>query len=78
MTNGEWAEQRETNRAMWDERVPIHAASDFYDQDAFRAGRDEIRDFEAAEVGDVTGKRLLHLQCHMGLTAVAGCVVIHS
>jgi ubiquinone/menaquinone biosynthesis C-methylase UbiE len=61
-----WTEWIETNKAMWDERVPIHAASDFYDQDAFRAGRDEIRDFEAAEVGDVTGKRLLHLQCHMG------------
>jgi SAM-dependent methyltransferase len=54
------------NRAMWDERVPLHAASALYDQEGFRAGRDEIRDFEAAEVGDVTGKRLLHLQCHMG------------
>ncbi|MDA1360364.1 class I SAM-dependent methyltransferase [Glycomyces luteolus] len=54
------------NREMWDERVPLHAASALYDQAGFRAGRDEIRDFEAAEVGDVTGKRLLHLQCHMG------------
>ncbi|WP_205323609.1 bifunctional 2-polyprenyl-6-hydroxyphenol methylase/3-demethylubiquinol 3-O-methyltransferase UbiG [Glycomyces sp. YM15] len=54
------------NRAMWDERVPLHAASALYDQAGFRAGRDEIRDFEAAEVGDVAGKRLLHLQCHMG------------
>jgi SAM-dependent methyltransferase len=54
------------NRAMWDERVPLHAASALYDQDGFRAGRDEIRSFEAAEVGDVTGKRLVHLQCHMG------------
>ncbi|MCH7229803.1 class I SAM-dependent methyltransferase [Glycomyces sp. L485] len=62
----QWAEWIDTNRTMWDERVPIHAASEFYDQDAFRNGRDEIRDFEAAEVGDVSGKRLLHLQCHMG------------
>lgn len=62
----QWTEWLETNKAMWDERVPIHAASEFYDQDAFRGGKDEIRDFEAAEVGDVTGKRLLHLQCHMG------------
>jgi SAM-dependent methyltransferase len=56
----------EANRAMWDERVPLHAASALYDQAGFRAGRDEIRGFEAAEVGDVTGKRLVHLQCHMG------------
>ncbi|WP_199035704.1 class I SAM-dependent methyltransferase [Glycomyces salinus] len=62
----DWNEWREANRAMWDERVPLHAASDAYDHDGFRKGRDEIREFEAEEVGDVTGKRLLHLQCHMG------------
>ena len=61
-----WNEWLDANRAMWDERVPLHAASAAYDQDGFRKGRDEIREFEAAEVGDVTGKRLLHLQCHMG------------
>lgn len=65
-SSGHLNEWIETNRAMWDERVPIHAASAAYDQDGFRQGRDEIRGFEAAEVGDVTGKRLLHLQCHMG------------
>ncbi|MEW1655937.1 methyltransferase domain-containing protein [Streptomyces sp. NPDC093707] len=57
---------REVNRARWDERVPLHTASDFYDQAAFRQTRDVIRDFEAAEVGDVTGRSLLHLQCHFG------------
>ncbi|MEU9113599.1 methyltransferase domain-containing protein [Streptomyces sp. NPDC048483] len=57
---------REANRAMWDERVAIHTASDYYDQDGFRRARDVIRDFEIAEVGDVTGRTLLHLQCHFG------------
>ncbi|WP_274914391.1 class I SAM-dependent methyltransferase [Streptomyces sp. WZ-12] len=57
---------REVNRARWDERVPLHTASDFYDQDAFRRTRDVIRDFEVEEVGDVTGRSLLHLQCHFG------------
>ncbi|MFG2138984.1 class I SAM-dependent methyltransferase [Streptomyces sp. NPDC048650] len=57
---------RDANRAMWDERVPLHTASDFYDQDGFRRARDVIRDFETAEVGDVTGRTLLHLQCHFG------------
>lgn len=28
----------QTNRALWDERVPIHVASEFYDVDAFLAG----------------------------------------
>ncbi|MFG2890125.1 class I SAM-dependent methyltransferase [Streptomyces sp. NPDC048248] len=57
---------RETNRARWDERVPLHTASDYYDRAAFCRARDVIRDFEIAEVGDVTGRTLLHLQCHFG------------
>lgn len=62
---------REANRARWDERVPIHLAGHFYDLDAFRAGRDSLRDFETAEVGDVTGRSLLHLQCHIGLDTLS-------
>jgi SAM-dependent methyltransferase len=54
------------NRANWDERVPIHAASAFYDLPGFVAGKGVLRDFELDEVGDVAGKKLLHLQCHMG------------
>lgn len=61
----------EINRARWDERVPIHAAADFYGLDAFLAGRDALRDFELAEVGDVTGRTLLHLQCHIGLDTLS-------
>ncbi|THV22860.1 class I SAM-dependent methyltransferase [Glycomyces paridis] len=62
-TGPDW---RDSNRAMWDERVPIHAASAYYDHEAFLAGKDTAAGFQADEVGDVTGKRLVHLQCHMG------------
>ncbi|GGV81409.1 type 12 methyltransferase [Streptomyces gelaticus] len=65
------ADWHEANRAHWDERVPIHAKSDFYDLDSFRAGKDALRDFELAEVGDVTGKSLLHLQCHIGVDTLS-------
>ncbi|MEE1737982.1 class I SAM-dependent methyltransferase [Streptomyces sp. BE147] len=61
----------DANRARWDERVAIHEASDYYDLDAFRAGKDALREFELAEVGDVTGKSLLHLQCHIGLDTLS-------
>lgn len=54
------------NQASWDERVPIHTAGDFYDLPAFVAGREALRDFELAEMGDVSGRTLLHLQCHIG------------
>ncbi|WP_405586569.1 class I SAM-dependent methyltransferase [Streptomyces sp. NBC_01092] len=61
----------DANRALWDERVPLHAVGAFYDLDGFRAGTDPLRDFERAEVGDVTGRSLLHLQCHMGLDTLS-------
>ncbi|UCM87004.1 class I SAM-dependent methyltransferase [Streptomyces marincola] len=54
------------NRENWDDRVGVHAASDFYDLPGFRAGEDHLRPFEPEELGDVSGRRLLHLQCHMG------------
>jgi SAM-dependent methyltransferase len=63
MSDDEW---RELNREAWDERVPIHVASDFYDNESFLAGRSTIRAFERPEVGDVSGKDLVHLQCHFG------------
>jgi SAM-dependent methyltransferase len=62
---------RELNRAMWDERVPIHVGSDFYDVEGFLAGRSELRAFERDELGDVTGKTLVHLQCHFGLDTLS-------
>ncbi|WP_026929596.1 class I SAM-dependent methyltransferase [Glycomyces tenuis] len=66
-TSGERsADWLDSNRALWDERVPIHASSDPYDVDGFLKGANVLMDFEAGEVGDVAGKRLLHLQCHMG------------
>ncbi|MBR8744052.1 bifunctional 2-polyprenyl-6-hydroxyphenol methylase/3-demethylubiquinol 3-O-methyltransferase UbiG [Nocardiopsis sp. MG754419] len=59
------------NRANWDAWVPLHVASDFYDLEGFKAGEDALRDFERAEVGDVTGRSLLHLQCHIGLDTLS-------
>jgi 2-polyprenyl-3-methyl-5-hydroxy-6-metoxy-1,4-benzoquinol methylase len=58
----------EINRRNWDERVTIHArdATGDYMLDRFRAGEDALHDIEAAELGDITGKRVLHLQCHIG------------
>ena len=59
------------NRAFWDERVPIHTASDFYDVEGFKAGANTLRPFELEEVGDVSGRSLVHLQCHFGLDTLS-------
>jgi SAM-dependent methyltransferase len=68
---GETVDWRALNRANWDDRVPVHLASSFYDLPGFRAGADTLRPFEPAEAGDVTGKRLVHLQCHIGLDTLS-------
>ena len=54
------------NRALWNEWTGVHEASAFYDLDTFKAGRDTLRPLEVAELGDVSGKTLLHLMCHFG------------
>jgi len=59
------------NRAYWDELATIHAASAFYDVDGFRAGASTLTPLERGEVGEVAGKRLLHLQCHFGLDTLS-------
>jgi SAM-dependent methyltransferase len=61
----------ELNRAWWNERVPLHVASDFYDVEGFKAGRTTLRPFELEEVGDVSGRSLVHLQCHFGLDTLS-------
>jgi SAM-dependent methyltransferase len=54
------------NRALWDERVPIHVTGDFYDVEGWLAGREALQPFEIEALGDVSGRTLFHPQCHFG------------
>ena len=65
------AEYFEMNRAGWDQRVKAHVESRFYDVDGFLAGATSLREIERAELADVRGKKLLHLQCHFGLDTLS-------
>jgi len=58
----------DVNRRNWDERASIHArdTTGDYMLDRFRAGEDALHAIEAAELGNIAGKRALHLQCHIG------------
>jgi SAM-dependent methyltransferase len=60
-------EYTQANRAVWNAWTLHHLASDHH-QDAarVRAGGSSLRPIELAEMGDVAGKSLLHLQCNMG------------
>jgi SAM-dependent methyltransferase len=61
----------ESNRRRWDELVPIHAASRFYDIEGFKRDRSTLLPVELEELGDLEGKKLLHLQCHFGLDSLS-------
>jgi SAM-dependent methyltransferase len=63
----------EINRRNWEDRVAIHLrdTTGFYNIKGFIAGEDTLTPIEAAEIGDVRGKRLLHLQCHFGLDTLS-------
>jgi SAM-dependent methyltransferase len=61
----------EANREHWNEVAPLHAESDFYRVQSFRDGESKLKPVEVAELGDVRGKTLLHLQCHFGLDTLS-------
>ena len=61
----------ESNLKVWDSWVEGHAGSEFYDVAGFKAGRCTLKPIEVAEVGDVAGMRLLHLQCHFGMDTLS-------
>jgi len=56
----------EANRGMWDERAAIHPDTQLYDVKGLIDGRDDLRPWEDAELGPVSGLDLVHLQCHIG------------
>ena len=39
----EWHQYLQANRRHWDEVVPVHAASDFYDVASFKAGKTKLK-----------------------------------
>ncbi len=68
---GEEPQPADPNLAWWQEAATIHAASQFYDLDAIRRGRDQMRPYEVRELGVVAGCDLVHLQCHIGTDTVS-------
>jgi SAM-dependent methyltransferase len=62
------------NRALWDERAPAHAASPDYAVQRFADDPEflsEVVRFDVPLLGDITGLRGLHLQCHIGTDTVS-------
>lgn len=62
---------KEINREQWNQRVEPHVESEFYDVAGFINGQSSLKDTEIALLGDVKGKRVLHLQCHFGQDSIS-------
>jgi SAM-dependent methyltransferase len=60
------------NQQLWDEYTRINAASPLYELDRFKAGAIKLHPLERSELeADVSGKTLLHLQCHFGMDTLS-------
>ncbi len=62
------------NRANWDERASAHAASKDYAFDRFISDPEylsRVVRFDRPRLGDLTGLRGVHLQCHIGTDTVS-------
>lgn len=62
---------KKVNRESWNNQVTIHFESDFYDVPAFIAGKNSLNPPELELLRDVSGKSILHLQCHFGQDSIS-------
>lgn len=59
------------NRNSWNNKTDVHVASDFYDMEGFRKGNNSLNSIELELLGDIRGKKILHLQCHFGQDSIS-------
>ncbi len=59
------------NKCHWDELAALHSGIAGYGSDRLIAGGTTLNEIEKQRLGDVSGKRVLHLQCHIGLDTLS-------
>jgi SAM-dependent methyltransferase len=59
------------NKKRWNELVDAHTEGSTYDIDGFKAGNSTINGPEKELLGDLSGKKVLHLQCHFGMDTIS-------
>ncbi|MGP4006881.1 class I SAM-dependent methyltransferase [Streptomyces sp. 4N124] len=71
MTTDEYTRLMRANQANWDARTPVHLASRFYGLDQDLDPDRWFADFEWEDLGELSGRDVLHLQCHLGTETLA-------
>lgn len=59
------------NRRLWNDKVAYHLESPMYNVPGFLEGADSLNKIESDLLGDLHGKRILHLQCHFGMDSLS-------
>ncbi len=59
------------NKACWNARTEHHINSNFYKLDKFLNGASSLNSIELDLLGDIRGKKILHLQCHFGMDTLS-------
>ncbi|HYK07972.1 MAG TPA: class I SAM-dependent methyltransferase [Candidatus Eisenbacteria bacterium] len=59
------------NKKWWNTITPIHEKSSLYNLTQFKKGRTSLQEIEIKELGNVKGKKLLHLMCHFGMDTLS-------
>ncbi|MDQ0989142.1 class I SAM-dependent methyltransferase [Streptomyces sp. V3I7] len=59
------------DQANWDARTPVHVASRFYGLDQDLDPERWFGGFEWDDLGELAGRDVLHLQCHLGTETLA-------
>lgn len=59
------------NKKSWNERVPYHLQSDFYNMKDFLKNKSSLQSIELGLLGNVNNKTILHLQCHFGQDSIS-------
>lgn len=54
------------NKNTWNNKTEVHIASEFYDMKGFLEGKSTLNSIELELLGDISNKKILHLQCHFG------------
>lgn len=65
------ADYIEINRESWNRRTEAHLQSAFYDVEGFVKGKSSLCPIELGLLGDIAGKKILHLQCHFGQDTIS-------
>ena len=61
----------EANEKLWDRRTAVHLKSEFYDNESFLVHKNSLMPMDQEGLGDLKGRKVLHLQCHFGQDTIS-------